>query len=202
MLSPVVQGAILGLFLSFCVGVTFFVLVETSIQHGFKIAISMSLGVFISDVILLVLIWSLSRQLIESIVENNYFNVFCSLIFTGIGIYYLFNARLVNIKQSNSTYNRKLLFFKGIAVNMSNPSVIIFWLGAMLYASSKLAYNSIELIIYFTSALLVVLLTDLVKIYLASRLKQWVTVKHVRVIYILLGVSLIGIGLRMFITIA
>ncbi len=192
---------LLGLLLSVLVGVTFFVLMETSIRNGFSAAISMSLGIVLSDAIILFSIWYISKGLIETIVHNSYFNMLCSLIFLGFGSYYLLNSKSIELTNSKQNYKKTKSFFQGMAVNILNPSVTLFWLASMLIAISKLALSNKELLVYFASALAVVLLTDVLKIYSASKLRYYITEKHIKYIYIGIGILFFVIGLKTIISI-
>lgn len=196
MANIILQGALLGLILSVLIGATFFVLIETSISHGVKNAISMSLGVFLSDALILLIIWNTSRNIIEKVIANSLFNTLGAIIFVLFGIYYLYSSRNPGLGAHPKTNKSKKLFLQGILINTLNPSVTAFWLGAMFIAISKLAFSAEEIMVYFGSALFVILSVDLIKIYLASKLKAWITTKRMKIIYLVIGFIFVAMGLK------
>ena len=60
-------AAPLGFFLAFMLGPAFFVLIETSIEKGFRAATFFDLGVIFSDIIFILIAYFSSYQLLENI---------------------------------------------------------------------------------------------------------------------------------------
>ncbi|MBK6832900.1 MAG: LysE family transporter [Bacteroidetes bacterium] len=54
MFAAVYEGIILGLVLAFSFGPGFFALINTGIKHGFKPAASLAVGIFLSDLALVI----------------------------------------------------------------------------------------------------------------------------------------------------
>ena len=123
------------------------------------------------------------------------------LIIIGFGIATLFNKPKHDIKMeeelSKSTYIRQ--FFKGILINSFNPSVLLFWIGVTSIASVDYQFDSSRILLFFISILATVLITDIIKIYLANRLRNIITPKVMKGMYILVGIALIGFGVRLMI---
>ena len=59
MFAAVYEGIILGLVLAFSFGPGFFALINTGITHGFKPGAALAVGIFLSDLALIVLIFVL-----------------------------------------------------------------------------------------------------------------------------------------------
>jgi len=59
MIEAVYEGIILGLVLAFSFGPGFFALINTGIKHGFKSGASLAIGIFLSDLALVLLIFLL-----------------------------------------------------------------------------------------------------------------------------------------------
>ncbi|HRW98941.1 MAG TPA: hypothetical protein P5280_05600, partial [Cyclobacteriaceae bacterium] len=74
----------------------------------------------------------------------------------------------------------------------------IFWIGVMSIASLDLGYtNGVNFLIFFVSLLTTVLVTDVVKAYLADKLRRLVTNRLMKIMNVTLGILLIGFGIRL-----
>lgn len=202
MAEPILRGILLGLFLSVFIGITFFMLIETSIRYGFKKAIYMNFGVLIGDIILLSIIWFMSKNFLQKLAESKYFILLASITFIIFGFYYILNSRsTTNFHKNFKTGNSVRLFFQGITVNIMNPSVSIFWTSAMALAISKYRFNNMQTFSFFYSALTVVLLVDLMKIYYASKIRKWITPRSMKKLYTAIGILLLLLGIKLIISI-
>ncbi|MBN1950956.1 MAG: LysE family transporter [Bacteroidales bacterium] len=197
MIDAILQGVVLGLLLSVLVGITFFVLMEASLRYGFGPAISMSAGVASSDALILFLLWYFSQGVISHVVHNSYFHYSSCAVLIGFGFYYMYNSRSVQLHGDASGTRRIRLFLQGFTVNLFNPSVIIYWTGALLVAVTQQRFTGKKLLLYFGTALFVVLLTDLFKIYFAAKIKPLVTQKVLKIIYFSVGILLVLFGIGM-----
>jgi threonine/homoserine/homoserine lactone efflux protein len=189
----ILEGVITGLLLSIFVGATFFMLIETSMTRGFRAALWFDAGVLCSDAAMIWAVYFFTTWITATLVQNTYFNVAGGLIFMGFGLNYIVsrqpNDRIV---QSKSRYAR--LFLNGFIINLLNPSVIIFWLGAMALALSEFRLSGRETFAYFGTALGIVASTDILKAYFAYRLSTFINAKVLRLIYIFSGLLMIGLG--------
>lgn len=70
MFAAVYEGIILGLVLAFSFGPGFFALINTGIKHGFKSAGSLAVGIFLSDLALVILIFVLLALGAQGILSN------------------------------------------------------------------------------------------------------------------------------------
>ncbi len=70
MFAAVYEGIILGLVLAFSFGPGFFALINTGIKHGFKPAASLAVGIFLSDLALVILIFVLLALGAQGILSN------------------------------------------------------------------------------------------------------------------------------------
>ncbi len=192
----VYQGVLLGLFLSFFIGATFFILIETSINKGFKPALVMNLGVFLSDIIIICVAYFSTSDILGNMLINSYFKIGGGIAFLGFGNYYLFKR--YRAKQVVLKYNLKFtrLFLHGFLVNTLNPSVIAFWLGAIVLALSYHHFTPRQTFVFFVSCLSLVITLDMLKIYFASRLKKFLNPKIMRIICITTGILFILLGLK------
>lgn len=198
MIEPIINGLLLGSVLSVFVGATFFMLIETSINKGFKPALAMNLGVFTSDLMLIAMVIFFTADILEKIVQSHIFRYIGAIAFIGIGIFYLIKNKIEEKRGvSNKSYNQ--LFVRGILANVLNPSVTVFWIGAMVFALANYQYSNIQLFYYFASAMTVVISADMLKIYFASKLKKILTRKILVQLQILTGIIFIIVGIKIFI---
>jgi threonine/homoserine/homoserine lactone efflux protein len=207
MFETVLQGVILGLLLSSLLGPIFFVLIETSIREGFKSALFLNLGVFASDAVCVILAYYGTSGIVEDISHNTYFYIIGGLIFISFGGTKLFKLYRdnkdaeVKAKQIDLTQFKEkgffVLFSKGFLLNIVNPSLILFWLGAMAFALSSFPDDTSSVTWYFTGTLLTVLVVDILKVYVARKLKRFLSEKFmfwlnlsVGILFVIVGVSL------------
>jgi threonine/homoserine/homoserine lactone efflux protein len=81
-----------------------------------------------------------------------------------------------------------------------NPSVILFWLGTMALTLTKLKLTGKETVVFYTATLGVMVLGDIIKAYFAYRLSHLVNARVMRLIHILSGIIMIGLGIYIFLT--
>jgi len=91
--------------------------------------------------------------------------------------------------------NSYLSFFsKGFAINIFNPFVFIFWIG-MLSNITNDNYSKSDGIIYLVIILLTVGILDLIKIYIADKIRTIMAERHFKIMRIIAGVGLIAFGI-------
>jgi threonine/homoserine/homoserine lactone efflux protein len=169
-----------------------FMLIETSMTRGFRAAGLMPGYCFMRAFIITVALFT--SWIDKALAYNEYFNKAGGLVFMGFGINYILSRKRGDtVMQGKSRYAR--LFMNGFFINLLNPSVVIFWLGSMALVLSQFRLTGREILIYFGSALGVVALTDWIKAYFAYRLSRFLNSKVLRILYILSGILMIGLGI-------
>jgi threonine/homoserine/homoserine lactone efflux protein len=89
-------------------------------------------------------------------------------------------------------------FAKGFIINGFSPMVLIFWIGAISVASIDFGYSKdFEFFLFFSVVLGTVFSADVLKAYLADKLRRLVTSKLMRIMNILVGICLIIFGGRL-----
>jgi len=187
--------------MAFMIGPVFFMLIKTSILKGARAAIAFDLGVILGDITFILLAYYGSRSLLEKIKDDSrlFFIGGLVLIIYGLITYFdkenkkqaLETSKLVAVSIKN---NYLKLFVKGFFLNFINIGVLTFWLGAVLVIGPSLDMNRIAIFSYFGFIILGYFFTDLVKIFLAKKLKDKMTPALVFRIKRIMGIILIVCG--------
>ena len=187
MLAPVVKGVLLGLILSISMGPVIFAILKQSLTKGKQAGYIFVAGVSASDISLL-FICNVFESWFVLILDHK---ALVALLGAGFllltGLYTLFFKKVVLpvIDADNEPSYRKRdyigMFMSGFAMNTLNPNVFLFWF-AWTAAIGTLAADAANPIHYkmlvFVPCLLVLLLSDLIKVALASKLRPQLTEKN------------------------
>ncbi len=87
------------------------------------------------------------------------------------------------------------MILKGFFLNCLNPAVWLLWLGNVTGVSKLLQYKVLNMIIYFSITLGLVLLVELAKVSAAGKLKRILTPKIMYVVNVITGTLLVIFGL-------
>ena len=201
MLQTILKGILLGLTLAVLLGPAFFSLVQTSIHRGFKSGVFLAIGIFFSDLTLVFLSFLGASQILNAPQNQKIVGLSGGLMLILFGIY-TFRHKM-HITENDGIAVKKPGFvtylLKGFFLNLANPSVWIYWVFWVGVVTSELSTNAginIELVfIFFTATLLTVFLTDLLKCFIAFRIKIYLNDKVLRLINHIVGVLLFIFGL-------
>lgn len=192
-----IKGLTLGLLLSIAVGPVLFSIIKQSINNGWKGGLAFVLGVSLSDVSLAVAS-NFFTELFSNLIERReMIGVIGSTFLISVGIYFLFFKKVkVNEQGTQVLKFRKRDYLKllltGFFMNILNPGIIIFWLTASTAFADE-TFN--QRIWIFAVALALVLTTDILKVLLANRIRQRLTLKNIQFVNRLNGIILIGFGI-------
>ncbi len=227
MLTPIYKGFALGLFLAFSFGPAFFALINTGIKNGFRAAAFLAIGIFLSDVVLVLLTFvllSLGASAYLSEPKNQSFiGVIGGIVLIIYGLLNFYNkppkteAALeddtqlnhLNIENHLIVPGEKLIIekipknnsrpiwlgVKGFFLNLFNPSIWIFWLGTTTAMCSSFSFSTLKIVLFFSTTLGVVLALDLLKGFVANKIKRYLTDKLMKIINYISGSMLIFFGL-------
>ncbi|MDN5204976.1 LysE family translocator [Fulvivirgaceae bacterium BMA10] len=199
-MDVVVNGFLFGLLLAAMIGPVFFALLHNSIHNGFPAGVQLALGVTLSDSsYILICLFGVSQFL-----DNEQFKMFLAmgggiimLVFGAISIFKPVPRKAVTMKnKGNGNVWRYIL--KGFLINGVNPFVLIYWLGVVSVATVNHGYEKNDLIIFFVAILGTVLGTDILKAYLANKLRSMMTPRFMKIMNWTAGTVLILFSLRLF----
>lgn len=201
MIEAIYEGILLGLVLAFSFGPAFFALINTGIAHGYKTGSFLAFGILFSDIFLVGLSFSLIYLGASHVLSNPKNQYFIGVI-GGIVliIYGVFNFLQKTPKSDNENIeikapNAVVMVVKGFFLNLFNPFVWIFWLATTTAVSSKFEFSWFRIAVFFCSTLSVVISTDLLKTFVAGKIKKFLTHKIMRKVNIISGIILITFGL-------
>lgn len=196
MWSAFVHGVGFGFTLSLLIGPVFFALLHTSIANGFRAGWNFALGVLTSDLVLIVCALSLASFIEQHPKVNNGIIVVGSIGMCIMGLYYfLSKPTVVDAAIENNLIPRKKSYFRGFLLNFLTPTVLFFWIGTCSFVTVTYVSSTILITLFFIGCLGTLLAMDLLKSYLALRIKPILTVGIIKFIQQLLGVLLFLAGL-------
>lgn len=198
MIEAIISGMGVGLILSLLTGPVFFSLIKTSIEKGFMAGASLAFGVFFSDLIYITIIYYSAKNVAISEKYSLLMGLIGGCFLIGIGIYYLLK-KTTTVSKEIQKIKHSGYVLKGFLMNSLNPFVIIYWIGIISYLSISDKYNSQSQFGFFAATLITILSSDVLKSYIASRLRHVISQDVIKWLNIIAGSALIIFGLRMII---
>ncbi len=197
----VFNGVKFGVVLAFLVGPVFFTIIQTSIERGFWNGALVAFGVSLSDTVYVaVCYFGLFQFLNEPKFRTNMAYAGGAILIL-FGLYHLIvksrKALAITVKAANEPNSFKY-FAKGFIINGISPMVLIFWIGTLSFATIDFGYTrGTQMFIFFSAVLCSVLATDLLKAFLADKLRALITSKFLMIMNVLVGICLIVFGIRL-----
>lgn len=176
MLQAILEGILLGLILAAFVGPVFFLLIQTSINAGIKAAMQLQAGIILSDAFCILLAYSGLAQFINDPDVEKYLGLGGGLVLIVFGAApFFFKIKKEDLASEISQTKVHNLIIKGFLLNSSNPSVFIFWVGAITISNTNYGGDGALISAYFISTLSTVFFTDTLKALTARSLKGILT---------------------------
>ena len=201
MMESILKGLALGFVLALSVGPIIFTIIKQSLNNGHKGGFSFVAGVWVSDIILVVLSNTVTALVSQALEHTRVIAFGGSVFLVALGIYFVFFKKVALGKDSsgNDARFRKRdmarVFASGFLINTLNPGVIFFWLGNATVLS--LNHTLKERIIIFSVCLLVNMSADVGKVMMSGMLRDKLTLKTLSVINRISGLILIGFGIAL-----
>lgn len=179
-MPPLINGLLFGLIFLFSLGPAFFALIQTSIQYGFRKALFFAIGISISDIFFVVVILFGLDKVLETDDFKFWVAVFGSFMLIGYSVYSWVKKPVVQEVELSNEVNYLKYIFKGFILNGLNPFIIIFWATWISTVAVNFDYIFFEQVQFFVGMLASILSLDLIKAFVANKLKHMITVKFVR----------------------
>ena len=206
MFNEIASAIPFGIILALTVGPVFFVLLETSITKGFRCALSFDLGVILADIIFILIAFFSTSKILDKVKDDPNLLVFGGVLLAVYGVISFIKTSKSYRKIFREHHSMVIkknyveLFFKGFLLNFINIGVLGGWIAVIILAKS-ITSSTNGVIAFITTALITYLLVDLLKIFLAKKLKKRLTPrvifkmkKTVSLIILFIGVALISQG--------
>jgi threonine/homoserine/homoserine lactone efflux protein len=203
-MQTIIEGVILGFTLSifFSFGPAMVAEIQTSIHRGFWGGVLLAFGVFLSDAVIVFLGFIGAVQIFENNKVLLGFIGGVILIIFGI---VTFRRKVVldveshhaELKQNDPNFLTYIL--KGFFINFTNPFVWIFWMGVVVGFIANYKAERLLLLVFFTTALGIVFLMDVLKIFSAYKVKKYIQTHNIIWINRIAGVGLVLFGIYLVI---
>ena len=192
---PFIKGLGFGLVLILSLGPVFFLLVQTSIEKGFKKAALIAFGISLADILFVILIMKGVTSLLEDPSIKFWAGIIGVILLILFGLFSFFKTAQLG---TNSTRNVSQGYFgnllKGFVFNFFNPSTVVFWLSIVSIVQINFGYTGDQKALFFAGVLFAIISTDLTKSYLAGKLKKFLTIRAVNILNKVVGLILVGFG--------
>lgn len=199
MTTPIYEGVILGFTLAFFFGFgpAFFTIIQTSMHRGFWSGVILAIGVFLSDAALVALCFFGAISIINKPANHLAFGIISGAILIIFGI--VTYTRKVKMQDENNKEPQNkpgpvTYLLKGFFLNIANPFVWIFWMGVVVGITAKYSDDISFLVLFFSTTLITVLFTDILKCFGSYKIKKIMTTKIMEVINKVAGVGLVIFG--------
>ena len=176
-LHPLFEGIILGLTVAISIGPALFALLQTSIKHGIKTGIFLAAGIFMSDLALVVGFYFGASAIVTNPKYHLVLGIIGGIVMTIYGVFTFFKKvplteQVEAISEIKVKKNGRMpYFFKGFVLNFANPFLWVFWITSMLAINATYGGNQQAVALFFIGALSVILMTDILKVVLATKIK-------------------------------
>lgn len=199
MLEAIIKGLGLGLVLSISVGPVLFTIIKQSLNNGHKGGLAFVFGVSASDISMVLLVNLFTSLFATLKVHKNAVGIIGCIFLVSMGVFYLFFKKVKVDEQGRQVLSfRKRdyvkTFLSGYFMNTLNPSVFIFW----IYASTAVINHSIEKrVVAFVTCLAWMLGTDILKVFLAGKIRNRLTPHNIHILNRINGLLLVIFGLAL-----
>ena len=200
-MGPFLQGILLGLTFAVLLGPAFFALIQTSIHRGFKYGAFLAAGIFISDLVALLLIYFGASQILgDDPRENKYFSIIGGIILVIFGTYTF--TRKGAVQSSNSDSNGEIntpspfyvYIIKGFFLNALNPGMWFLWITIVVSISANFGVNNRAIMFFLLGTLTTIFATDIAKCFVSNQIKRFVNANVMTLMNRIVGIVLIGFG--------
>lgn len=201
MTEAVLKGLALGFILALSVGPIIFTIIKQSLNNGHVGGFSFVAGVWVSDILLVVLSNTLTSLVSQALEHTRVIAFGGSSFLIAMGIYFVFFKRVAMSKDpsgSEASFRKRdmaRVFASGFLINTLNPGVILFWLGNATVLAPT--HSLRERTVIFSVCLLINMTADVGKVMMAGKLRSKLTLKTLTIINRISGTILIGFGIAL-----
>ncbi len=203
MLNILFEGIILGLLVSISIGPAFFAMIQTGIDRGFRYGFFMALGILVSDITLISILYLGSSTFFDNDANKFYIGLIGGIVLIGFGLYTftkkpeVFKRRNPNYKKPKKEPTFLTFVVKGYFLNILNPFLIIFWLAALGFVSANAKEGELlnYTLTFFSGTLATIFAADLLKSYIGNKIKKYMRLRYIFWVNRIIGMLLIVFGI-------
>ncbi|WP_100627484.1 LysE family translocator [Algoriphagus formosus] len=198
--AALIEGISMGLVLSAMIGPVFFTLIQNSLEHGFRRTAVLALGILASDSIYVIVTYFGIRFLADTTLFEQVLGYVGGLILIGFGLISLVKKRADRPSTgglSISKIKKRTAFAKGFSINGVNPFVLLFWISIASLVYLKSTWGTSDILLYYSGILITVFSIDLLKAFIAKKLAHLVTPRLMQILNKVVGLIMIGFGIRL-----
>ena len=195
-MPAILNGLFFGLVFVLAIGPSFFLLIQNSIEYGFKKGALIAFGISLSDILFV----SLTLVGLAAIFSNpNYttpLSITAAIILAVFGLYSILRKPKIHNEASLTDNQGGFRFVvKGFLLNIFNPTIALFWITLSSTISTNYNYTWADKRNFFIGMLITILVSDLVKAYLANNVRAFITVRSVKIFNQIVGCVLLVFAL-------
>jgi threonine/homoserine/homoserine lactone efflux protein len=202
MIEAIWKGLALGIVLALSVGPIIFTIIKQSLTAGHKGGFSFVAGVWLSDLILVILSNVFTEWVTRLLQYKKLIGYGGSSFLIALGIYFFFFKK-VHLKSTTGSMHLEdftvhemiRTFASGFIINTLNPGVLAFWLGNATVLA--LTHTLKQRIIIFSTCLVINMGADVGKVMMAGKLRSRLTVHNLNIINKISGGILIAFGIAL-----
>lgn len=201
MTSIILEGTLLGLGLAVSLGPIFIALTQTSIEKGIMPGLTVGSGIWFSDFIIVAMFYNFIYSIKDNIESDNFrlwMGISGAIVLVAFGVFLVLKKPVLDYTNKKHSYKSYLGFWmKGFVINTINPFTFFFWMSVIstYLIGRHLAYQ--EAMILLVTILAIIILSDTAKVFLANRLRDWLTPSSINKVSNFSGLLMIGFGLFM-----
>lgn len=216
----ILQGALLGLSLSFMVGPLLFAIIQASLERGFRAGLALAAGIWTSDATYILLVYR-GVDALAALTALPHFRLWAGLagglVLVLFGLGTLLRRHVPTAADPPTAADRVLdvldgpeppgvehnwmrwglpgYWLRGFLLNMINPFTVFFWLGIASAVVVPDQWAPAQTLRFFGGMLMALIATDLLKIYAAKRVRRFLTPGHTLWIQRGIGLTLLVFGI-------
>lgn len=204
MVFALLNGIMYGLILAMLIGPVFFALIRTSIDKGFQSGAYLAFGIALSDSCAAAIVYFGVATITGS--NSALFETYLGWVGGGLMIAFGVAPFVKGASEKKFLPNRAInrakglrYILEGVLLNLLNPFVYIFWLGVVGYVKVSTDYSPQGHLFFFVGAIATVFITDLIKVYIANRITDYLTARVIGLIDKIAGICLMAFGVRLLV---
>ena len=180
-------------------GPIFIALTQTGIDKGARAGITVGVGVWSSDLLVILFSYLFISQ-VDALVQDEVFKYWMGLVGGFILITFgivIFLKKTKSIKEGGSFTVKNYFGFwmKGFLVNTVNPFTFIFWLGVISTKVIGINMNDTQAFVFISAIMLTIIITDTIKVLGAKAIRGRLESDHLQRISRVAGAALVVFGI-------